>query len=121
MEIKLFDSELKVMKVIWEHGDITAKEVSNILKDQIGWNMNTTYTVIKKCIAKGAIERKEPRFICHALITKEEVQVASTDELVNKMFGGSSSLMFASLLNNRRLSRSEIENLKKIISEYPEN
>ena len=64
MAIKLFDSELKVMDVLWKEGDKTAKQISDILKEEIGWNMNTTYTVIKKCIAKGAIERSEPNFIC---------------------------------------------------------
>ncbi len=58
MAIKLFDSELKVMGVLWKEGDTTAKQISDILKAEIGWNMNTTYTVIKKCIAKGAIERE---------------------------------------------------------------
>ena len=52
MAIKLFDSELKVMDVLWKEGDKTAKQISDILKEEIGWNMNTTYTVIKKCIAK---------------------------------------------------------------------
>ena len=116
--MKLFDSELRVMNVIWDHGDITAKEISNILEEKIGWNMNTTYTVIKKCIAKDAIERREPKFICHALITREEAQAESLDELSNKMFGGSSELMFTSLLNSKKLSKKELENLKKMISEY---
>ena len=66
MAIKLFDSELKVMDVLWKEGDKTAKQISDILKEEIGWNMNTTYTVIKKCIAKGAIERSEPNFMCSA-------------------------------------------------------
>ena len=66
MAIKLFDSELKVMDVLWKEGDKTAKQISDILKEEIGWNMNTTYTVIKKCMAKGAIERSEPNFMCHA-------------------------------------------------------
>lgn len=52
MAIKLFDSELKVMDVLWKEGDKTAKQISDILKEEIGWNMNTTYTVIKKCMAK---------------------------------------------------------------------
>ena len=120
MDIKLFDSELAVMNVIWEHGDITAKEISDILKESIGWNINTTYTVIKKCIAKGAVERREPKFICHALITREEVQKASVDELSQKMFGGSSERMFASLLANRSFSKKKIDNLKKMIQEYEE-
>ena len=89
MAIKLFDSELKVMDVLWKEGDKTAKQISDILKEEIGWNMNTTYTVIKKCIAKGAIERSEPNFMCHALIAKEVVQEAEAEELIGKLFDGS--------------------------------
>ena len=88
MAIKLFDSELKVMDVLWKEGDMTAKRLSDILKAEIGWNMNTTYTVIKKSMAKGAIERSEPNFLCHALIPKETVQEAETDELIGKPFDG---------------------------------
>lgn len=120
MDIKLFDSELAVMNVIWEHGDITAKEISDILKESIGWNINTTYTVIKKCIKKGAVERREPKFVCHALITREDSQKASVDELSKKMFGGSAERMFASLLANKSFSKKEVENLKKMIEEYEE-
>lgn len=76
MTIKLFDSELKVMDVSWKEGDKTAKQISGILKETIGWNMNTAYTVIKKCISEGAIERREPHFMCHALIAREVVQAA---------------------------------------------
>ncbi len=74
MAVKLFDSELKVMDVLWKEGDMPAKQISDILKESTGWNMNTTYTVIKKCIAKGAIERREPNFLCHALIARDVVQ-----------------------------------------------
>ena len=72
--MKLFDSEWKVMEVLWQKNDRTAKEISLCLADSIGWNKNTTYTVIKKCIDKGAIERREPNFICHAMITKQQAQ-----------------------------------------------
>lgn len=44
MEIKLFDSELKIMDVLWTEGDTTAKKISDILKKQVGWHVNTTYT-----------------------------------------------------------------------------
>ncbi len=53
MDVKLFDSELKVMSVLWQEGDLTAKRISDILKEETGWNMNTTYTLIKRCIKKG--------------------------------------------------------------------
>lgn len=52
MDIKLFDSELKVMSVLWREGDTTAKHLSDVLKEETGWNMNTTYTLIKRCIKR---------------------------------------------------------------------
>ena len=54
MGVKLFDSELKVMGVLWREGDVTAKHISDVLKEETGWNMNTTYTLIKRCIKKGS-------------------------------------------------------------------
>ena len=117
MTVKLFDSELKVMDVLWKEGDMPAKQISDILKESTGWNMNTTYTVIKKCIAKGAIERKEPNFLCHALIARDVVQAAETEELLHKLFDSSPDLLFASLLGHQRLSKSQIDNLRRMVSE----
>ncbi len=117
MDIKLFDSELKVMNVLWQEGDTTAKHISDILKEEIGWNMNTTYTLIKRCIKKGAIERSEPNFMCHALIAKEEVQEAETDELIHKIFDGSADKLFASLLSRKKLSAEQIDKLKQIVGD----
>ena len=117
MAIKLFDSELKVMDVLWKEGDMPAKQISNILKEAIGWNMNTTYTVIKKCVAKGAIERREPNFLCHALIAREVVQAAETEELLHKLFDSSPYLLFASLLDHQKLSTEQISNLRRMVSQ----
>ncbi len=64
MKNKIFDSEIKVMEIVWENEPITAKQVSVIAAQTIGWNKNTTYTVIKKLEAKGFIKRDEPNFVC---------------------------------------------------------
>ena len=117
MEIKLFDSELKVMSVLWLEGDTTAKHISDVLKAEIGWNMNTTYSLIKRCIKKGAIERSEPNFVCHALIPKEEVQEAETNELINKIYDGSADKLFAALLGRKKLSAEQIKRLKQIVGD----
>ncbi len=117
MGIKLYDSERKVMAVLWEEGDSTAKHISDILKEQVGWNINTTYTVIKKCIGKGAIERLEPNFLCHALVSREEIQASETDELIDKIYDGSADMLFASLLTRKTLSSEQINRLKKIVEE----
>ena len=120
MSVKLFDSELKVMNVLWKEGDKSAKEISDILKAGTGWNMNTTYTVIKKCIAKGAVERSEPGFMCHALIPKEEIQEAETDELIGKLYDGSVDKLFAALLSRKKLSAQQIAHLKQIVEDEVE-
>lgn len=117
MKVKLQDSEIKVMKVLWREGDLRAKRLSDILKEEIGWNMNTTYTLIKRCIDKGAIERSEPNFMCHALISKEEVQQAETRELINRIFDGSTDKLFAALLGKKELSLEQIERLREIVEE----
>ena len=113
--MKLFDSEWKVMEVLWQTGDRTAKELSLALADKIGWNKNTTYTVIKKCIDKGAIERREPGFVCHAQISKQQAQKEEAETLVDKVFGGSAELLFASILSDRSLSKEEIARLKALV------
>ncbi len=117
--IKLFDSELKVMDVLWTQGDRTAKQISETLGERVGWNVNTTYTVIKKCVAKGAVERRDPGFLCHALISKEEVRQNEVGELVDKLFDGSADLLFASLLNGKALSPEAIAELRRWVEAQP--
>lgn len=115
--MKLFDSELKVMDVLWREGDLPAKAIAKTLTEEIGWNVNTTYTLIKRCIAKEAIERSEPGFMCHALVSKEQVQQEETQELIDKVFDGSADKLFASLLGGRRISREQLELLRRMIDE----
>lgn len=117
MAIKIFDSELKVMKVLWREGDCTAKHISDVLKEEIGWNINTTYTVIKKCVAKNTIKRTEPHFMCSALISKADAQEAHTDELIAKFYDGSINNLFAALLGRKNLTPEQIAELKKTIKD----
>ena len=115
--MKLFDSELKVMDVLWREGDLPAKAIAKTLTEEIGWNVNTTYTLIKRCIAKEAIERSEPGFMCRALVSKEQVQQEETQELIDKVFDGSADKLFASLLGGRRVSREQLEHMRRMIDE----
>ena len=117
MDKKLVDSELKIMDVIWREGDCTARHIAEVLGKEVGWNINTTYTLIKRCIAKGAVERLEPNFVCRALIAKEEVQAAETDELINKVYDGSADKLFAALLSRKKLSDEQIRRLRDIVGE----
>lgn len=115
--LKLFDSELKVMGVLWREGATTARHIAEVLAEETGWNINTTYTVIKRCIAKGAVERSEPHFMCRALITREEVQRAEADQLVDRMFDGSVDKLFAAFIGRKKLTREEADRLRKLIDD----
>ncbi|MHB8062428.1 MAG: BlaI/MecI/CopY family transcriptional regulator [Ruminiclostridium sp.] len=115
MEIKLFDSELKIMDILWKEGDTTAKRIAKILNEQVGWSKTTTYTVIKKCLDKGAIKRSNPNFACSPLITKEQARELETTELINKMYDGAADQLVASILGRKNLSPEEIERLKQIV------
>lgn len=118
MEVKLFDSELKVMDVLWREGDLPARQIARELTEELGWNVNTTYTLIKRCIKKGAIRRSEPGFLCHALIPKEAVQEVETNELIDRVYDGSVDKLFAALLGRKKLSAEQIERLKEIVGEF---
>ena len=117
MDTKLFDSELKVMGVLWREGDCTARHIADVLAGEVGWNVNTTYTLIKRCMQKGAIERTEPHFMCHALVEKQTVQEAETNELIGKLYDGSADKLFAALLGRKKLTADEIERLRQIVGE----
>ena len=115
MREKLFDSEAKVMDIVWEHSPISAKEVSVIAADSIGWNKNTTYTVLKKLEAKGYIRREDPGFVCTPLVTRDQAQKAAITSLVEKLFGGSRKALFSALIDDETLTEAEIEELRRRI------
>ena len=115
MENKLFESELKVMELVWEGEPITAKAVSLLAAEKYGWNKNTTYTVIKKCEAKGILHREEPGFICTSRVSREEVCRAETQGLIDKLFGGSRRALFSALLEDETLSAEELDELRAMI------
>jgi len=117
MAIKLFDSELKVMEILWKDGDTPAKRIAEILGNEINWSKTTTYTIIKRCLEKGAIERRDPNWVCHPLVTIEEARAYETSELINKMYDGAPDQLVASLLGSKLLSKEEIERLKKTVRE----
>lgn len=112
---KLFDSELKVMGPLWEDGPQSAGELAKRLAASCGWNRNTTYTVIKKLVDKGAVARSDPGFVCTPLITRQEVQRLETDSLITRLFGGSKSQFLSAFLSEKGLTPAEAQELRSLI------
>lgn len=78
--------------------------------------MSTSDIIFLYYIAKGAIERIEPNFVCHPLVTVEQARELETAELINKMYDGDADQLVASILGRKNLSPEEIKRLKEIVS-----
>jgi predicted transcriptional regulator len=115
LEIKLSEGELKLMDLLWESEPVSAKALSLTANQRYGWNKNTTYTVIKKLVDKCVIQRTEPNFICTALVDREKIRKAETQSLIKKLYNGSKSALFSSLLEDDDLSEDELDVLRKMI------
>ena len=115
-EIRLHEGELNVMELLWSNKELAAKDISKIIKEYIGWEKNTTYTVIKRLIDKGAITREDPGFICKANVTKKKIQDIETKALLDKLYSGSLSNLITDYLAYQKLSGTDISNLERIIS-----
>ena len=113
--MKIFDSEIKLMEIIWQNEPVSAKAVSLMAGKEIGWNKNTTYTVLKKLIDKGYVRRDEPGFVCSSLITRSEIQKNETRGLLDRFFAGSRKALFSALLEDEELSDAELAELRALI------
>ena len=117
MEYKIFDSELNILEILWEGGELPAKDIAAQAAVKVGWSKTTTYTVLKKCVEKGLVERNEPGFRCRALVSRQEVQQQETRGLIDRMYGGSADRLVASLLDGKSLSGDEIARLRRLVEE----
>ena len=115
MTEKLFSSEIRVMELLWKNGEMSAKELASALGESIGWSKTTTYTVIKKCVEKGAVLRKDPGFLCKAAVSKNEVQETEAFELIDRLFEGSPDLLVSALIGSGKISREQLQNLREMV------
>lgn len=120
MAEKLFSSEIKVMELLWKNGEMSAKELAAELRKSVGWSKTTTYTVIKKCVEKGAVLRKDPGFICEAAVSKSEVQENEAFELIERLFEGSPDLLVSALIGSGKISREQLRNLREAVKNMEE-
>lgn len=114
--VKIFDAEYKFMNIIWEHSPISSTELVKLANCELGWKKSTTYTVIRRLCERGAI--KNENAVVYALIKQEQVMCAETEEHLNKVYEGSLKLFFATFLKKEKLSKDEVNELKKIIDQY---
>ena len=118
-QIGLTEAEWTVMECLWEKSPRTGRETVAWLEQKMGWTRSTTLTMLRRLEAKGAVagdtdgERKTFR----PLIVREEVAVRETENLLDRAYKGSLSLLVSSLTRKQRLSQKEIDELYAILKE----
>lgn len=117
-DIRLHEGELNIMELLWSNKVLPAKDIAKIVKEYIGWEKNTTYTVIKRLIEKGAVTREDPGFLCRPAVAKRTVQRTETKVLLDKLFNGSLNTFFVEYLNDQPLKPTELLELERIISQH---
>ncbi len=113
---KVFESEYRFCLILWEHEPIKSSELVNLCREQLGWKPTTTYTVIKRLSERGVL--KNENTIVSALVTKDEVQAAEINEMVEKTFEGSLSAFIAAFTKHHKISEEEIDAVQQMIDRY---
>ncbi len=115
---KVFESEYRFCLILWEHEPIRSGELVELCRERLDWKPTTTYTVIKRLSERGVL--KNENTVVTALVTKEEVQAAQLNEMVEKTFEGSLPAFIAAFTKHQRLSEREINEVQQMIDRYRE-
>ncbi len=116
MTPKVFESEYKFCLILWENEPIKSTDLVKLCDKQLGWKKATTYTVIKRLSERGVLKNEDA--IVTSLVSKEEVQQAQMDELLERTFEGSMPAFIAAFAKRQKLSDEEIKKLQDMIDSY---
>ncbi|HJB67352.1 MAG TPA: BlaI/MecI/CopY family transcriptional regulator [Candidatus Fournierella excrementigallinarum] len=119
MEVpKVFESEYRLCLILWEHEPVKSSELVQLCREQLGWKPTTTYTVIKRLSERGVL--KNENTVVTSLVSKDQVQAAEIDELVEKTFEGSLPAFVAAFTKHRKLSAKEVDEVQAMIDRFRE-
>lgn len=113
---KIFESEYRFCLILWAHEPVKSSELVALCREQLGWKPTTTYTVIKRLAQRGVLVNEDT--VVRSLVTKDEVQAAEIDEMVEKKFEGSLPAFLAAFTRHRKMTDREIDQVQRMIDEY---
>lgn len=113
---KVFESEHRFCLILWKYEPIKSSELVKLCKEQLGWKPTTTYTVIKRLSERGIL--KNENTVVTSLVSKDDVQAAELNEMVEKTFEGSLPAFVAAFTKHQKISKKEIDALQQMIDDY---
>ena len=113
---KVFESEYRFCLILWEHEPIKSSELVKLCKEQLGWKPTTTYTVIKRLSERGVVQNDHT--VVTSLMSKDQVQAAEIQEMVDKTFEGSLPAFIAAFTKHQKISDAELDAVQEMIDRY---
>ncbi|HUU16911.1 MAG TPA: BlaI/MecI/CopY family transcriptional regulator [Sedimentisphaerales bacterium] len=121
-EIRLGRLELQIMNVVWDRGKATVHDVKNALSRRKP-AYSTILTMMRKLEAKGYLKHEVDgrTYVYLPLISQQAVRHGVLGDLVERLFEGSTSLLLTSLVEQNRISKNELRQIRKLIEERGKN
>ncbi|HEY3853935.1 MAG TPA: BlaI/MecI/CopY family transcriptional regulator [Verrucomicrobiae bacterium] len=116
---RISESEWQIMSIVWENPPVAAAAVVERLGKQKGWHQRTIRTLLDRLVRKGALRTtlEGKRYLYDPLIHQEECVRSESRSFVDRVFGGEPASLLLHLAKETKLTREEIRELKKVLSE----
>ncbi len=113
---KISDSELEVMKLLWQAEDaLPVTEIREALQRSRGWEATTVKTLVSRLVSKGALgQEKRNVFYYSPMITEKEYNAWATDSLIRRLYNGSARDLVAALVHSEGLTAEDLDELRKM-------
>ncbi len=107
------------MKVIWEHAPCAANViVDRLIEQDASWHPKTVKTLLNRLVKKQALGfAKEGRaYVYRPLVEEADCAEAATASFLEKVYGGSLAPMVAQFIDNQKLSKTELQELRDMLN-----
>ena len=117
-KIRISQSELDVMDVLWSQSPLGASEVARELAARKDWNIRTIKTLLARLVEKGALSTTAEgrRYLYAPLITKDSYAASATRSLSDRLFGGRAAPLVMHLAKDDGLSKDDIAELEALLA-----
>jgi BlaI family transcriptional regulator, penicillinase repressor len=118
--VELGEGELAVMRVLWDHGPLTVRDVMTQLHERGRTVAYTTVmTFLTRLEQKGVVvsNKKDTAYVYRAKITRESVSASRIRSLLDQLYDGAAAPMLLQLIENERFSPEELAQLRKLIND----
>src|SRR5258708_5760184 len=114
------DSELDVIKVLWDRGEGTVREILETLKAAgRSWSYATVATLLDRLETKGMVtsDRSELAFVYRPAVTEASVRQKRIGSLVDKLYQGEPGLLVLHLLKSHPLDPAQAKEVRALLEE----